>query len=108
MRTATAIPGVLVQFEFEFILVYRLSAIRMFRRNPAELAVRQAGSPIQSARLHYREALRNGVFTPGEISEGLFAQAVFLGSKVDADANCFHKRSSSLLMRGGTWMETTR
>lgn len=39
-------------------------------------------------------------------SGGLFAQEVFLGSKVDSLANCFHKRSSSLLMRGGTAMET--
>jgi len=41
-----------------------------------------------------------------EISEGSFAQEALLGSKVDLVANCFHKRSSSLLMRGGTWMET--
>jgi len=49
---------------------------------------------------------RYGVFTPYEIPAGPFAQEAFLGSKVDWVANCFHQRSSSLPMRGGTWMET--
>ena len=39
------------------------------------------------------------------MSEGPFAQE-FLGSKADSVANCFHKRSASLLIRAGTWMET--
>jgi hypothetical protein len=36
------------------------------------------------------------------ISEGLFAQEFLLGSKADSVANCFHKRSASLLTRAGT------
>jgi hypothetical protein len=32
------------------------------------------------------------VFTPQEISDGSFAQEVFLGSKVDLVAKCFHKQ----------------
>jgi hypothetical protein len=40
------------------------------------------------------------------ISEGAFAQEFLLESKADSVANCFHKRSASLLTRAGTWMET--
>ena len=44
--------------------------------------------------------------TLDSISEGAFAQEFLLGSKADSVANCFHKRSASLLARAGTWMET--
>jgi hypothetical protein len=44
--------------------------------------------------------------TLDSISEGSFAQEFLLGSKADSVANCFHKRSASLLIRDGTWMET--
>ena len=36
----------------------------------------------------------------------LIAQEFFLGSNPDSVANCFHKRSASLLTRAETWMET--
>ncbi len=34
------------------------------------------------------------------------SQTVFRGLKVEAAASSFHSRSSSLLTRGGVWMET--
>jgi hypothetical protein len=52
------------------------------------------------------QGMARSKITLDSMSEGSFAQEFLLGSKADSVANCFHKRSASLLTRAGTWMET--